>query len=165
MKKDDESITDSVVNDVFGNAISVLNQCPNPNKNDEFEKTGIVILTDSDTAGFKIRNYIKQGIPEIEVKHAYVPEIAGKEKRKKTPGKEGLLGVEGMEEKVIIDALINAYNNNEVNYLIIPNIKYMDEILKNKLFSSNSLFAIFSNVKTDAISINSSKLRLDENQL
>ena len=72
------------------------------------EKTGIVILTDSDTAGFRIRNYIKQGIPKLEVKHAYVPEIAGKEKRKKTPGKEGLLGVEGMEEKVIIDALIDA---------------------------------------------------------
>lgn len=69
------------------------------------EKTGIVILTDSDTAGFKIRNFIKQDIPESQVKHAYIPEIFGKEKRKATPGKEGLLGVEGMEEEILIKAL------------------------------------------------------------
>ncbi len=69
------------------------------------EKTGIVILTDSDTAGFKIRNFIKQDIPESQVKHAYIPEIFGKEKRKATPGKEGLLGVEGMEEEILVKAL------------------------------------------------------------
>lgn len=69
------------------------------------EKTGIVILTDSDTAGFKIRNYIKQSIPEEMVKHAYVPDIRGKEKRKNRASKEGLLGVEGINESVIIKAL------------------------------------------------------------
>lgn len=72
------------------------------------EKTGIVILTDSDTAGFKIRNFIKQNIPKADVKHAYIPEILGKEKRKKVAGKEGLLGVEGMREDVILDALKKA---------------------------------------------------------
>ena len=72
------------------------------------EKTGIVILTDSDTAGFRIRNYVKQNIPKAEVKHAYVPEIRGKEKRKRVAGKEGILGVEGMNEDVIIDALKRA---------------------------------------------------------
>lgn len=72
------------------------------------EKTGIVILTDSDSAGFRIRNYIKQAVPQELVKHAYVPDIRGKEKRKTHPGKEGLLGVEGMQEGVILEALRKA---------------------------------------------------------
>ena len=72
------------------------------------QKTGIVILTDSDTAGFKIRNFIKQNLNTEDVKHAYIPEIFGKEKRKTAPGKEGLLGVEGMEEQILIDALKQA---------------------------------------------------------
>ena len=72
------------------------------------KKNGIVILTDSDSAGFKIRNYIKQYISEEYVKHAYIPEIKGKEKRKARPGKEGILGVEGVSEELIINALINA---------------------------------------------------------
>lgn len=72
------------------------------------QSTGIVILTDSDSAGFKIRNYIKQSVPADMVKHAYVPDIHGKEKRKIKGGKEGLLGVEGMKEEVILDALKRA---------------------------------------------------------
>lgn len=72
------------------------------------QSTGIVILTDSDSAGFKIRNYIKQAVPSDTVKHAYVPDIHGKEKRKIKAGKEGLLGVEGMKEDVILDALRKA---------------------------------------------------------
>ncbi len=72
------------------------------------EETGIVILTDSDSAGFKIRNYIKQSIPENRVKHAYVPDVHGKEKRKREPGKEGLLGVEGIKDDIILDALRKA---------------------------------------------------------
>lgn len=72
------------------------------------EKTGIVILTDSDSAGIKIRNFIKQLVPKEQVKHAYIPEIAGKEKRKTAPGKEGLLGVEGINEEIITDALIKS---------------------------------------------------------
>ncbi len=69
---------------------------------------GVVILTDSDSAGFKIRNYIKQALPEECVKHAYIPDIAGKEKRKTKPGKEGLLGVEGVSPDIIIKALKDA---------------------------------------------------------
>lgn len=72
------------------------------------ESTGIVILTDSDSAGFKIRNYIKQAVPQEMVKHAYVPDIYGKEKRKEKAGKEGLLGVEGIKEEIILDALKKA---------------------------------------------------------
>lgn len=71
-------------------------------------KTGIVILTDSDSAGFKIRNFIKQSLPPEQVKHAYIPDIKGKEKRKQTAGKEGLLGVEGISDDIITQALKNA---------------------------------------------------------
>lgn len=85
-------------------------------KNEEFvramselaEKTGIVILTDSDSAGMRIRNYIKQKIKAGVVKHAYIPDIKGKERRKRTASKEGFLGVEGMSEEVIINALYAA---------------------------------------------------------
>ena len=69
------------------------------------EKTGIVILTDSDSAGIKIRNFVKQLVAPDLVKHAYVPEIFGKEKRKTVGGKEGILGVEGINEEIIINAL------------------------------------------------------------
>lgn len=69
------------------------------------KKTGIVIFTDSDSAGFKIRNFVKQHIPEEYIKHAYIPDISGKEKRKTKASKEGLLGVEGISEDIIIDAL------------------------------------------------------------
>lgn len=72
------------------------------------DKTGIVILTDSDSAGFKIRNYIKQSLPPDKVKHAYIPDIHGKEKRKTEPGKEGLLGVEGINDEILLDALKKA---------------------------------------------------------
>ena len=69
------------------------------------KRTGIVILTDSDSAGFKIRNFVKQLLPTELVKHAYIPNIEGKEKRKRIGGKEGLLGVEGVSDDVIIEAL------------------------------------------------------------
>ena len=72
------------------------------------KKTGVVILTDSDSAGFKIRNFIKQSIEEGTVLHAYVPDIHGKEKRKAEPGKEGLLGVEGIDKEIILNALKKA---------------------------------------------------------
>lgn len=72
------------------------------------QETGIVILTDSDSAGFKIRNYIKQSLPEGSVKHAYIPDVHGKEKRKREAGKEGLLGVEGIKDEIILDALKKA---------------------------------------------------------
>lgn len=69
---------------------------------------GLVILTDPDGAGFVIRNYLKGAIDPAQVKHAYVPDRPGKEKRKPTPGKEGKLGVEGMPSEVLLDALRRA---------------------------------------------------------
>ena len=66
---------------------------------------GILILTDSDRAGFMIRNHIKSFIDEGSVKQAYIPEIFGKEKRKTVASKEGKLGVEGIDEKILVDIL------------------------------------------------------------
>jgi len=68
-------------------------------------KNGIIILTDSDGAGQVIRNFLKGSISGGVVKHAYIPEIEGKERRKTEASKAGLLGVEGMAEKTLIDAL------------------------------------------------------------
>lgn len=72
------------------------------------EKRGLIVFTDSDGAGFVIRNYLKSAIPAGHLKHAYIPEIPGKERRKTVPGKEGLLGVEGMTREVILDCLHRA---------------------------------------------------------
>lgn len=72
------------------------------------EKTGILILTDSDTAGFKIRNFLNSCIPNEYITHAYIPDVFGKEKRKTSPSKEGKLGVEGVEKESIIKALERA---------------------------------------------------------
>lgn len=72
------------------------------------EKRGLVILTDSDGAGFVIRNYLKGAIDPAFVKHAYIPDIPGKERRKSAPSKEGKLGVEGMDRQTILTALKNA---------------------------------------------------------
>lgn len=69
------------------------------------QKEGIVVFTDSDRAGFIIRNFIKNCTMGEKVYHAFVPEIKGKEKRKEKPGKEGILGVEGVDNEIIIDAL------------------------------------------------------------
>lgn len=66
---------------------------------------GLIVFTDSDGAGFVIRNHIKSAIPGKYLKHAYIPDIPGKEKRKAAPGKEGKLGVEGMTPDVILEAL------------------------------------------------------------
>lgn len=72
------------------------------------QKRGLIVFTDSDGAGFVIRNYIKGAIPAKYLKHAYIPDVPGKEKRKAAPGKEGKLGVEGMRPEIIIDALRRA---------------------------------------------------------
>lgn len=72
------------------------------------ETRGLVVLTDSDGAGFVIRNRIKGAIDPSLVKHAYIPDIPGKERRKSAPSKEGTLGVEGMESAVLIEALRRA---------------------------------------------------------
>lgn len=72
------------------------------------EKNGIIVLTDSDSAGFLIRNHLRGILPGKYLKHAYIPRIEGKEKRKEHKSKEGILGVEGVCDDVIIDALKKA---------------------------------------------------------
>ena len=72
------------------------------------QTTGLIILTDSDGAGFLIRNTLKGMLPKEGVLHAYIPDIPGKERRKAAPGKEGLLGVEGMRPEIILQALRDA---------------------------------------------------------
>ena len=69
---------------------------------------GMIVLTDSDGAGFVIRNYLKGALPKELVKQAYIPDIAGKERRKRKAGKEGKLGVEGMKPEVLLEALRRA---------------------------------------------------------
>ena len=69
------------------------------------EKRGLIVFTDSDGTGFVIRNHVKSAIPAKYLKHAYIPDIMGKEKRKAAPGKEGKLGVEGMSREIILEAL------------------------------------------------------------
>ena len=72
------------------------------------QNRGLIIFTDSDGAGFVIRNYLKGAIEPKYLRHAYIPDIPGKEKRKASPGKEGKLGVEGMTPQIILDALRKA---------------------------------------------------------
>ena len=72
------------------------------------EKRGLVVLTDSDGAGFVIRNHIKSVIPGSLLKHAYIPDVYGKERRKRQRGKEGKLGVEGMPPRVLEQVLRRA---------------------------------------------------------
>ena len=69
------------------------------------ENRGLIVFTDSDGAGFVIRNFLKSAIDPAYLLHAYIPDIYGKEKRKSAPGKEGKLGVEGMTRQIILDAL------------------------------------------------------------
>lgn len=71
-------------------------------------KTGIIILTDSDSAGFKIRSYIKGAVHEGKIINVYVPDIFGKERRKDVPSKEGKLGVEGIDGEIILEAFRKA---------------------------------------------------------
>ena len=72
------------------------------------EARGLIVFTDADGAGFVIRNHIKSAIPERFLKHAYIPDVFGKERRKSAPGKEGKLGVEGMNKEVLLQALRRA---------------------------------------------------------
>ena len=72
------------------------------------EKRGLIVLTDSDGAGFVIRNRIRGAIPQRWVKHAYIPDVSGKETRKRQGGKEGKLGVEGMPPQVLEEVLRRA---------------------------------------------------------
>ncbi len=72
------------------------------------QKRGLIVFTDSDGAGFVIRNHVKSAIDGKYLKHAYIPDVFGKERRKAAPGKEGKLGVEGMNRDVLLQALYRA---------------------------------------------------------
>ena len=72
------------------------------------QKRGLIVFTDSDGAGFVIRNHVKSAIDNRYLKHAYIPDVYGKERRKAAPGKEGKIGVEGMSADVLVDALRRA---------------------------------------------------------
>ena len=72
------------------------------------QKRGLLILTDSDSAGFLIRNYLSSCIPKEQIRHAYIPDLYGKERRKDKPSKEGKLGVEGMPQAALAEALRRA---------------------------------------------------------
>ena len=92
------------------------------------EARGLIVLTDSDGAGFVIRNYIKGCVDPKLVKHAYIPDIYGKERRKSAPSREGKLGVEGMKPQVLLDALIRARAtfDDEENKKTAPRISKAD---------------------------------------
>ena len=96
------------------------------------EKRGILILTDSDGAGFVIRNFLKGSVPSDKVRHAYIPDIFGKEKRKPQPSKEGKLGVEGISEKILCDAIARSGAECELSE---GYVKAQPEITKVDLFS------------------------------
>lgn len=129
---------------------------------------GIIILTDSDHAGFMIRNYISSGVPKDKIINVYIPDVYGKEKRKTQSSKEGKLGVEGMTKEVILKALENArvtstavLNDNPVtNYDLFEvglsgtlNAKQNKKKLLAKLnlpefLSTNSLLSYINNLMT-----------------
>ena len=92
------------------------------------EARGLIVLTDSDGAGFVIRNYIRGCVDPKLVKHAYIPDVYGKERRKSAPSREGKLGVEGMKPQVLLDALIRAGAtfDDEENKKTAPRISKAD---------------------------------------
>lgn len=92
------------------------------------QTNGLVVLTDSDSAGFLIRRFIGNTVDKERVINAYIPEITGKEKRKQAPSKEGLLGVEGVSEEVILKALTDAGVFADITE------KRSDEITKTDLY-------------------------------
>lgn len=97
------------------------------------KETGIIILTDSDGAGFRIRNYIKQCVGNKgRVLNAYIPSVKGKEKRKDAPGKEGILGVEGMTEEVLYEILRNATE-------ILPELPQNEKLLTKAMLYEDGL--------------------------
>ncbi len=102
------------------------------------QEKGIIILTDSDSAGFRIRNYLRQCIGEKgRIVNAYIPSIEGKEKRKQIPGKEGLLGVEGISEDMLSDILKKASIHRETKYIIqVDKARFFSDGLSGKEDSS-----------------------------
>ena len=90
------------------------------------KKNGIILITDSDTAGFKIRNYIKNICRNSEITHVYIPPVEGKEARKTSPSKEGLLGVEGINKEVLLNCLRQAGIDSRKADINKENMTYTD---------------------------------------
>lgn len=132
------------------------------------DKNGAIIFTDSDKAGFTIRNYLKNILQGKNVKHAYIPDIPGKEKRKQRASKEGFLGVEGVRDEIILNALKNAgyeEKNDEEQRIITKSDLFLDgfsgtadsdykrDLLKKKLklpgrISANMLLDVLNKLYT-----------------
>lgn len=85
---------------------------------------GIIIITDSDNSGRQIRNYVSAGIPSNRIKHIYIPDVYGKEKRKNAPSKEGKLGVEGIDDRVLVDLFEKAGIRHELSTNTNPITNY-----------------------------------------
>lgn len=100
------------------------------------ENQGIIILTDSDSAGFKIRNYIKGCTQKGKITNIYIPDIFGKEKRKSAPSKEGKLGVEGIPINILKEAFekagISSENINDTPKAEITRVMLYDDGLIGK---------------------------------
>lgn len=88
------------------------------------EERGIIIITDSDHSGFQIRNYISNGIPKDCIKHIYIPDVIGKESRKDKPSKEGKIGVEGIDDSILIELFNSAGIENEIVERVNPVTNY-----------------------------------------
>ena len=109
---------------------------------------GVIILTDSDSAGFIIRNYLCSAIKDGKVFHAYIPEIEGKEKRKIKPSKENKLGVEGIPENLIEKAIKNSCHSIKDSNI---NFKNKVKEIRLKLYESGYLGNKFSSKKRDEL--------------
>jgi ribonuclease M5 len=103
------------------------------------EKRGLILLTDSDGAGFVIRNYLKGALPPQMLKQAYIPDMPGKERRKKTPGKEHKLGVEGMTPAVLVEALRRAGATFESGERVRPSSITKADLLEQGLIGPGSV--------------------------
>lgn len=122
------------------------------------KSVGIIILTDSDSAGFKIRNYIKNFVKDGKIYNVYVPDIFGKEKRKISPSKEGKLGVEGISPEIISDAIKSAgINANEFDREeIITRVTLFDDGFIGQANSEQKRKKLLHELKLpEAMSINS----------
>lgn len=90
------------------------------------KKTGIIVLTDSDVAGFRIRRFLNSIVPNEMIYHAYIPDVYGKERRKEKPSKEGKLGVEGIKADVIREIFENAEKQQHTEVKNTRKITKMD---------------------------------------
>lgn len=109
------------------------------------EKRGLLILTDSDAAGFKIRSYIGGIVPPDTIKHAYIPDVLGKEKRKSAPSKEGKIGVEGISQIVLITALRQAgilYEETDSKEKKITKTDFYEDGISGKVQSKRKRLAL-----------------------